>query len=201
MAPRRYQASKRAQMQEETRLRILEATVALHAEKGVVATSYAEIASRADVAIPTVYKHFPDRPALLFGCTAHAARDAPRVDAAVFSSHASPTERFGALVEALYARHAHLEPWLRWAEHRIDPTLAAILAQMEREVSELIREALCPGRRRPARSLLALAAALCGYPAWETMVRQHGLSNREAVRATVASVASLLSTPTERPHR
>lgn len=201
MAPRRYDAPKRAQMQETTRLRILDATAALHAEKGAIATSYADIAERADVAVPTVYKHFPDRAALLQGCTAHAAREAPPVGAEIFAAHAQPLDRFAALVRAIYARHAYMEPWLQWAEHRVDPVLSAIVAPMEREVAELIGSALSAGGRRPGKPALALAAALCAYPAWETMVRQQGLSSREAARATVASVAALLPTTEKRASR
>jgi len=41
------------------RRRIVDATMALHLEKGVVATSFDDIARKADVAVATVYRHFP----------------------------------------------------------------------------------------------------------------------------------------------
>ena len=67
--PRSYNSEKRKQLENELRQRIVEATVALHAEKGASATSYKDIAKRADVAIPTVYKNFPDLSGLFYACT------------------------------------------------------------------------------------------------------------------------------------
>jgi len=57
--PRKYHQEKRSATAEETRQRIVDATVALHAEKGIVATSVKDIAARADVGVGTVYHHFP----------------------------------------------------------------------------------------------------------------------------------------------
>ena len=59
MAPRKYTMDKRKAAVEETRQRILEATLALHSEKGIFGTSWQDIAHRADVSVGTVYKHFP----------------------------------------------------------------------------------------------------------------------------------------------
>jgi AcrR family transcriptional regulator len=46
---RRYELKQRAQRQADTRRRILEATVALHAERGPAATQVTDIAQRAGV--------------------------------------------------------------------------------------------------------------------------------------------------------
>ena len=59
MSPRKYTMDKRKAALEETRQRILEATLALHSEKGIFGTSWQDIAHRADVSVGTVYKHFP----------------------------------------------------------------------------------------------------------------------------------------------
>src|SRR5215217_455391 len=68
MSPRRYDMSKRAAAVEETRRRIVEATIDLHTSKGILATSWEEIARRADVAPATVYRHFPTLDELLPAC-------------------------------------------------------------------------------------------------------------------------------------
>src|SRR5918992_4527727 len=68
MSPRRYDMTKRAAAVEETRRRIVEATMDLHASKGILATSWEEIARRADVAPATVYRHFPTLDELLPAC-------------------------------------------------------------------------------------------------------------------------------------
>ena len=46
---RTYRKAKRAEAQEETRERIVQATLALHLEQGVATTSYTDVAERAGV--------------------------------------------------------------------------------------------------------------------------------------------------------
>ncbi len=63
--------TKRAEQVDETRLRIVEATVELHGTVGPAATSIAAIAERAGVTRLTVYRHFEDDDALFAACSAH----------------------------------------------------------------------------------------------------------------------------------
>ena len=56
---RKYQMKKRAEARDETRERIVRATMALHDEQGVATTSFADIAERAGVGPATVLRHFP----------------------------------------------------------------------------------------------------------------------------------------------
>lgn len=66
---RAYTLRKRADQQEETRARILAATMALHEELGPRNTTISAIAQRAGVQRLTVYRHFPDETALFRACT------------------------------------------------------------------------------------------------------------------------------------
>jgi len=59
MAPRKYTLGKRSESIEDMRRRIVDATVELHSEKGVLATSMQDVAERANVALRTVYNHYP----------------------------------------------------------------------------------------------------------------------------------------------
>ncbi|WP_372792115.1 TetR/AcrR family transcriptional regulator, partial [Paraconexibacter sp.] len=68
--PRSYDMSKRALAREATRRRIVEATAKLHGERGVLGTSWQDIAKEADVAVATVYAHFPSLDELLPACGA-----------------------------------------------------------------------------------------------------------------------------------
>src|SRR5438552_15155801 len=68
---RKYQLKRRAERQEETRQRIVEATIALHQTVGGAGATISAIAARAGVERPTVYRHFPDERALLTACTGH----------------------------------------------------------------------------------------------------------------------------------
>jgi AcrR family transcriptional regulator len=53
---------------EETRRRILEATLELHTERGIFGTRWQDIARRADVSTGTVYRHFPTLADLVPAC-------------------------------------------------------------------------------------------------------------------------------------
>lgn len=68
MNPRDYDMSKRAAAVQQTRRRIVEATVELHGEKGIFGTSWQDIARRADVSVATVYQHFPTLDELVPAC-------------------------------------------------------------------------------------------------------------------------------------
>ena len=52
--------ARRAELQEQTRLRITEAAVELHGTLGPARTSVTAVAERAGVERATVYRHFPD---------------------------------------------------------------------------------------------------------------------------------------------
>jgi len=64
---RRYDSSARREAKGQTRDRILDAVVEVVTRQGVHAFSVQNVASAADVALRTVYRHFPTREALLDG--------------------------------------------------------------------------------------------------------------------------------------
>src|SRR5438876_10397056 len=68
---RSYQMRRRAEAQEQTRLRITESAVALHGSVGPSRTSISAVAAHAGVRRSTVYRHFPDEAALFDACSAH----------------------------------------------------------------------------------------------------------------------------------
>ena len=76
---RPYRMKRRAELEEQTRLRITESAVALHEELGPAHTSISAIAERAGVRRSTVYRHFPDEEALFDACSSHfrAANPSP----------------------------------------------------------------------------------------------------------------------------
>jgi len=71
MKKRKYNKTRRAEQQDETRERIVEATVKLHEELGPANTSIKAIAEEAGVQRLTVYRHFPDEFSLFQACTTH----------------------------------------------------------------------------------------------------------------------------------
>ena len=71
MSNRKYTKTRRAEQQDETRDRIIEAIVALHEEFGPANTSIKAVAEKAGVQRLTVYRHFPDDASIFQACTSH----------------------------------------------------------------------------------------------------------------------------------
>ena len=149
MAPRKYDMNKRRAAVEETRRRILEATLALHSEKGIFGTSWRDIAQRADVSVGTVYKHFPSLDELVSACgelvfaitQPPSLEDAPRI----FAGAHTLEERLERLISELfdfYERGAsYIEPDI---QERQLPEVQAWEAYMRATLEGLTREALSP---------------------------------------------------------
>src|SRR2546429_9333633 len=110
MAPRTYRMTRRAAANEETRKRIVDAAIALHAEKGVLGTSWPDIAKRADVALGTVYRHFPSLDQLVPACTSENALrtrpPGPRIQVGL----ACPVKRISKYVRAKYSFYVGTRP-------------------------------------------------------------------------------------------
>src|SRR4051794_5578370 len=100
---RAYTKTRRAQLEEETRQRITEATVQLHREVGPARTTISAIAERAGVQRLTVYRHFPDARTLLGACSAHWRAGHPAPDPSGWPAIADPEERLRTAVAAFYA--------------------------------------------------------------------------------------------------
>jgi len=192
MATRTYNSELRLRKQAELKARIAAAVASLHAEKGVHATSYAEIAAKAKVSLPTVYAHFPNQWELLQGCTAHVAAQAPPLP--VEQILAAPNLRAAAesMVDAVEQLHLHFEPWLAWREDRVIPFLAQMSDRARGELAALVgrvlRRHLGPGDHREAT---AAWESVLSFDFWHRLVRTHGLSKPAARRVVVRGLLAL----------
>src|SRR3954462_6147159 len=100
---RPYRMPRRAELEEQTRRRITESTVALHEEVGPARTSISAIAERAGVRRSTVYRHFPDEETLFAACSSHWRAANPPPDPAAWATVADPGERTETALRELYA--------------------------------------------------------------------------------------------------
>jgi AcrR family transcriptional regulator len=162
MAARPYRMKKRAAARDETRERILRATIALHDEKGVATTSFSDIAERAGVGAATVYRNFPTPEALVHACGAHVWQDMrppmPQDAKALCTGLVTREERLAHLVRELDAFYRRGEFRLTRAaqdRHRV-AALDAFLTQVEAGVEALVREAMAGGSEAEMRIVLAL---------------------------------------------
>ncbi|MDP3736121.1 MAG: helix-turn-helix domain-containing protein [Hyphomonadaceae bacterium] len=127
---RRYQLQQRALSQEETRARIVEATIALHENPGPKATTISAIAERAGVQRLTVYRHFPDDAALFQACSSRWEELNPPPDPAGWARIADPDARISAALTALY-RYFRRTRGMMTAVLRDEPDIPAITAALE----------------------------------------------------------------------
>ena len=174
MAERKYRMRKRAEGLDATRERIVEATAALHYEQGVVATSYIQIAERAEVGPATVYRHFPTLGSLVNACGAHVAEvtqpPVPENAPAVFAGLTERGQRLERLVAELDAYYGRASVWLGIAARDRDrvPELDGFLRQVEAGVEALVREAIGAGS---SEAVIRLVTALADVSVWLSLKR------------------------------
>jgi AcrR family transcriptional regulator len=164
VTPRKYTMDKRRAAVEATRRRILEATLALHAQKGIFGTSWQDIARRADVSVGTVYKHFPSLEELVPACgeLVYAITRPPSLDDApeIFAGAGSIEERLERLVSELFDFYERGAPYIEtdFQERRL-PAVAEWEAYMRDTIAGLVREALDPAGP-DERAVQAMSALL-----------------------------------------
>jgi len=178
---RPYNNATRRRQQAARKARIAAATAGLHAHKGAVATSYADIAQAAGVSLPTVYKHFPTLDALLQGCTGHVIAEAPPIPVARILAAPDLPAAARLLVAAMEAQHLHFEPWLAWREDRVIPFLAGMSADIRQGRAALVAQVLeRHGGEEGRRERVAAWESLLAFDFWHRLVREHGLPRRAA---------------------
>lgn len=187
---RKYELRRRAERREETRRRIVEATVHLHGTVGPARTQVSAIAERAGVERVTVYRHFPDQASLLRACREHYLAGHPLPDDS-WKRIEDPEARLRAGLAAAYSFYAENEAMmanvLRDAE--VLPVGGGFLGFKRDTVRALDRGWGLRGRRRAhLTSILDLAA---DFHTWRSLVRRMGLSEQESVNLVVRWVRCL----------
>ena len=189
---RRYDMKRRAKRQEETRRRIVEATVELHETVGMARTTISAIAQKAGVERLTVYRHFPDERDLFLACSGHWNAANPPPDPASWTQVADPEERLRSALSEVYAYHRRTEPMMAnfFRDAPVKPILLEIGAPYL-QLFERMRYVLATGwgveDERLALLLAALGHAL-DFHTWRSLVRQQGLDDEQAVELMVKMV-------------
>ncbi|KQT10932.1 hypothetical protein ASG30_09010 [Ramlibacter sp. Leaf400] len=183
MPSRAYNNASRLQQQAELKRQIAAAAAQLHAEKGALRTSWADIAQAAGVSLPTVYKHYPDFETLIPACVGHAGDSAPQLPVDLISSCPDLMAAARLLAEACDQRNAYYQPWLAWGEAGQLEPLARLLDEQRVGFTVLCRRVLqrhLPGDPR-LDEMAAQWQALLDFGFWNALVRHHKLP-RAAVR-------------------
>jgi len=183
---RPYRMTRRAELEEETRLRITEATMALHESLGPARTSISAVAEHAGVRRSTVYRHFPDEAALFAACSSHWCAANPAPDPAGWAGIADPGARTEAALRELYAFYRRTEPM--YTSLLRDEPVVPIIQQLLRGFHDYVKaiesilmagRGLRGGAARRTRAAIGHAVA---FPTWRSLTHDQGLSDADAVR-------------------
>jgi AcrR family transcriptional regulator len=132
---RAYDSELRAEQAETTRRKILDALVRTMA-RGVAALSVPAVAREAGVSVPTVYRHFKSKAALVTALSPYLVGRAGLMDSALMESADLPT-----IVREMYRRNADMD--------------AEVRAAMASELGQETRRQMMPQRVAMTRKTIA----------------------------------------------
>jgi AcrR family transcriptional regulator len=181
---RGYRMRRRAELQEQTRLRITEAAVELHGTLGPARTSVKAVAELAGVERATVYRHFPDEEALFIACTGHWRASNPLPDLEGWAAIADADERLSHALGELYAYYRSTQRMM--ANVLRDEALSPLVARMLAGYYDYLaaaRDALMArrtargGARQRTRAAIGHALA---FATWRSLTLEQGLDDSQA---------------------
>lgn len=182
---RTYTKVRRAAAEEETRLRIVEALIELHAEIGPARTTVSAVAERAGVERLTVYRHFPDEQAMLRACSSLYMERNPPPEPRPFDA-AQPLVAVRTTLASVYAWYRSNEAMfsnvLTDAERMpsVRESTGDLLAYVDSLATDLDR--LFPGRSAHRRATLHHALE---FSTWQSLSR---LTRSDRAAAEVAAL-------------
>ena len=176
---------RRAELEEQTRRRITESTVALHEELGPARTSISAIAERAGVRRSTVYRHFPDEETLFAACSSHWRAANPAPDPGAWAAIADPSERTETALRELYAFYGRTAAMYGslFRDEPVLPIVQRLLGDFHAYLGA-IEGVLMAGRGlrgRAARRTQAAVGHALAFATWRSLTQEQGLADDDAV--------------------
>jgi AcrR family transcriptional regulator len=191
---RPYRMQRRAEAQAQTRRRITESAVELHATVGPSRASMSAIAAHAGVRRSTVYRHFSDEAAVFDACTTHWTAANPPPDLAAWAAIEDPDERLPTALADLYAYYGRTGAMLAnlVRDEAIMPLVQERFAAFHGFLAAA-RDTLMAGRRLRGAARQRTQAAIghaVAFSTWKSLVREQGLDEGDAVALASALVAA-----------
>jgi AcrR family transcriptional regulator len=192
----KYELKKRAERQQQTRRRIVEAAIALHTELGPARTSISAIAERAGVQRHTVYSHFPEELDLAMACSGLHLELHPVPDVELLLAIGDGEERLRAGLEALYAYYGRNEQLLAnvYRDLEVDSLTQTVMQERFGPFQQRLHEVLAAGlpargtRRTRRDAALDVATS---FWTWRALARDHALKPADAAEMAAAMVLSV----------
>jgi len=196
MKKRKYQKTRRAEQQEQTRDKIVDAAMALHEELGPRATTIKAIAERAGVQRLTVYRHFEDDLAIFQACSSRWLELNPPPDPALWQELASPAERTEEALRNIYTYYASNVRMLSrvYSDAADVPALQEVMGGFRAYLDQIAKDLLKawqPGskKRKDVNALLKHAIL---FSTWESFSQDKMKEKRiaEVLTKCIASIAA-----------
>ena len=196
---RTYRMHRRAESQQQTRLRITESAVALHGTLGPARTSISAVAAHAGVRRSTVYRHFPDEAALFDACNAHWAAANPPPDLDTWAAIRNPDKRLRVALDELYTFYQRTERMLDnlYRDETAVPLVQERFAAFHAYLTAA-RDTLLAGRNlRGARRGVTRAAFghAIAFSTWKSLACEQGRSDTDATMIARGFVSAAGSSP------
>jgi AcrR family transcriptional regulator len=191
---RAYRKRRRAQLEEETRLRITEAAIDLHGSVGPARTTISAVADRAGVQRATVYRHFLDEEALFDACSSHWMAQHPLPDPAAWAKIEDPHERLRVALGEVYEWYERGEYMLEKTTRDVAlvpalrPAMEAFRGWFDGAADAILRGRLERGARR--RRVRAAVGHALAFETWRSLVTHQGMSRSETIELMEALAAA-----------
>ncbi|HXG26432.1 MAG TPA: TetR/AcrR family transcriptional regulator [Candidatus Binatia bacterium] len=190
MAPRTYNLGRRAEAATATRERILEAALALYHERGVAATTLAEVARRADVSRGTILHHFGSADGLLDAVLNQVVTGLDYPDERVQAGAATQDERIRRYVDAMFRFYVRSEAdWPAFSRDLDHPVVKAREAEYYATVGRLFAATF--GDLASDRVVGAAVRAFVNYMPLHDL-RAAGLSLDESIDVVARTLIALV---------
>jgi AcrR family transcriptional regulator len=183
-----YRKSKRAQEEERTRNRIVDAAEDLHGSLGPAHTTVSAVAERAGVTRATVYRHFADEESLFLACSQQwiSRQQLPQPDA--WGLIEDPIDRLRAGLLDIYGFYRRGQPMISNIHRDVDAVPAVVVAARRSREQRWLDTLLAPhpgNRRMVVRAAFAHATS---FTTWQSLCGAHGLSDRSAAALMLGMV-------------
>jgi AcrR family transcriptional regulator len=188
---RPYASVLRDQQSSATRSMILDAVAGMFAQKPTEELSTKQIAERAGVSEPTIYRHFPDREALI-NALAHRLLD--RADAERGPRRIETLEDFIDEVGWYFEQSdAHVSEAMADAMLSADPRrLSDRTRKRLQEIDGAVRKSLPELSPRDQHRIAALLRTIASAPTWLRMREEFGLASSESAPLVVWALKTLV---------
>ncbi|WP_165947232.1 TetR/AcrR family transcriptional regulator [Micromonospora sp. 15K316] len=202
---RKYELRRRADAMNETRRRITDAAIELHAKVGPARTTIVDIAARAGVQRHTVYRYFPTEEELLQACSTEYWQRHPWPAIAAWQAVASPRERVIVALKDLYDFYGAVEPML--ANSLRDSDQRASVKQVVEPFAaylDAVTEALTADYSPTPADRVLFEAAIrhaTDFSTWQSLVRSIGLDVTAAAELMSSLIDSAAAPVAQRPRR